>query len=330
MDVSVDHPEEFDRDMFDDRNPVQASIPSVATYLGADASQTEYINPVKTIGDLSTLMANEGGKSSQNSASQQRDRGRDVKRSARELPSRKKSPEQPYRHVRQSAKVEKKKSKKWKSKTADSSKLSSELNRLLVGDDTTAGTSLGESPTAYKVQHPLRAALHNLPGFAFDDELDSIIFGKHRRVSFGLAELMEEGGRDAIKVWLEEFLLLAFQTMETIVARYPRYNDLDEVPMGFVFLVREMESATEKSPAYPTFSRARRVMERRIRQSYDLRRLIDWVLDARRRFLESKPKPMPGFGVFGQMVLEEGTELEKQLWAVVDAKTSGTARYTLF
>ncbi|KAK1637690.1 hypothetical protein BDP81DRAFT_295480, partial [Colletotrichum phormii] len=220
--------------------------------------------------------------------------------------------------------VEKQKSKRWKSKTTDS-RLSSELDRLLMGDDASESTSYGESPTAYKVQHPLRAALQSLPGFAFGDELDSVIFGKHRRVSCGLADIMEQGGRDAIKVWLEEFLLLAFQTMENIVARHPQFNDMDDVPMGFVILAREMESTSDKSPASRTFSRARRTMERRLRQSYDLRRLIEWVIDARQQFLESKPKPMPGFGVFGQAVVEEGTELEKRLWAAVDARTTGTA-----
>ncbi|KAK1657904.1 hypothetical protein BDP55DRAFT_520527, partial [Colletotrichum godetiae] len=219
--------------------------------------------------------------------------------------------------------VEKQKSKRWKSKTTDS-RLSSELDRLLVGDDASESTSYGESPIAYKVQHPLRAALQSLPGFAFGEELDSVIFGKHRRVLFGLADIMEQSGRDAIKVWLEEFLLLAFQTIENIVARHPQFNDMDDVPMGFVILAREMESTSDKSPASRTFSRARRTMERRLRQSYDLRRLIEWVIDARQQFLESKPKPMPGFGVFGQAVVEEGTELEKRLWAAVDAQTTGT------
>ncbi|KAK7452579.1 hypothetical protein Landi51_04467 [Colletotrichum acutatum] len=253
---------------------------------------------------------------------------RDVKRGTRGLPSRKPSPAQHYRLVKTSAKVEKQKSRRWKSKTADS-RLSSELDRLLVGDDTSDGSFFGESPTAYKVQHPLRAALQSLPGFSFDDELDSVTFGKHRRVAFGLADIMEQGGRDAVKVWLEEFLLLAFQTMKNIVARHPQSNDMEDVPMGFVMLAREMESTTDKSPTSRSFSRARRTMERRLRQSYDLRRLIDWVLDARRKFLESKPKPMPGFGIFGQAAVEEGTELEKKLWAAIDAQTTYSEKHAL-
>ncbi|KAK1710569.1 uncharacterized protein BDZ83DRAFT_591352 [Colletotrichum acutatum] len=253
---------------------------------------------------------------------------RDIKRGTRGLPSRKPSPAQHYRLVKISAKVEKQKSRRWKSKTADS-RLSSELDRLLVGDDTSDGSFFGESPTAYKVQHPLRAALQSLPGFSFDDELDSVTFGKHRRVAFGLADIMEQGGRDAVKVWLEEFLLLAFQTMKNIVARHPQSNDMEDVPMGFVILAREMESTTDKSPTSISFSRARRTMERRLRQSYDLRRLIDWVLDARRKFLESKPKPMPGFGIFGQAAVEEGTELEKKLWAAIDAQTTYSEKYAL-
>ncbi|KXH49852.1 hypothetical protein CSIM01_03989 [Colletotrichum simmondsii] len=323
MDASTGHSRDFEMDMGNTQNPVHSGVPPVASHprVGLAAPESVYTAPVSAIGDNSTVNLTQDGTTQQKIM-------RDIMRGARGLPSRKPSPTQHYRHVKTSAKVEKQKSRRWKSKTADS-RLSSELDRLLVGDDTPEGFSFGESPTAYKVQHPLRAALQSLPGFTFDDELDSVIFGKHRRVSFGLADIMEQGGRDAVKIWLEEFLLLAFQTMENIVARHPQSNDMDDVPMGFVILAREMESTTDKSPASRSFSRARRTMERRLRQSYDLRRLIDWVLDARRKFLGSKPKPMPGFGIFGHAALEEGTELEKKLWATIDAQTTDAARYPL-
>ncbi|KAK1539043.1 uncharacterized protein CCOS01_00357 [Colletotrichum costaricense] len=321
MNASTGHSRDFEMDMGNTQNPVHSAVPPVASHpsVGLAALESIYMAPVSVIEGASTGDLIRDGSTQQNIT-------RDIRRGARGLPSRKPSPAQHYRHVKTSAKVEKQKSRRWKSKTADS-RLSSELDRLLVGEDTSEGSFFGVSPTAYKVQHPLRAALQGLPGFSFDDELDSVTFGKHRRVLFGLAEIMEQGGRDAIKVWLEEFLLLAFQTMENIVARHPQSNDMDDVPMGFVILAREMESTTDKSPASRSFSRARRTMERRLRQSYDLRKLIDWVLDARRKFLESKPKPMPGFGIFGQAAVEEGTELEKKLWATVDAQTTGAARY---
>ncbi|KAF4779911.1 hypothetical protein HER10_EVM0007720 [Colletotrichum scovillei] len=321
MEVSAGGPRDFEVEMGNTQNPVHFGVPPVASHprVGLSAPESAYMAPVSVIGDASTSNLIQDPTTHQKIT-------RDTKRGARGLPSRKPSPAQHYRHVKTSAKVEKQKSRRWKSKTADS-RLSSELDRLLVGDDTSEGSFFGESPTAYKVQHPLRAALQSLPGFSFDDELDSVTFGKHRRVLFGLAEIMEQGGRDTIKVWLEEFLLLAFQTMEKIVARHPQSNDMDDVPMGFIILAREMESTTDKSPASRSFSRARRTMERRLRQSYDLRRLIDWVVDARRKFLGSKPKPMPGLGIFGQAAVEEGTELEKRLWAAIDAQTTDAARY---
>ncbi|EXF81423.1 hypothetical protein CFIO01_01085 [Colletotrichum fioriniae PJ7] len=323
MDVPTGDPRDFEMDLGNTQDPVHSGVPADASHprVGLAAPESVYMVPASVIGGASTVTLTQDG------MLQQIQGTRDIKRGARGLPSRKPSPAQHYRHVKTSAKVEKQKSRRWKNKTADS-RLSSELDRLLVGDDNPEDPSSGQSPIAYKVQHPLRAALQSLPGFTFDDELDSVIFGKHRRVSFGLADIMEQGGRDAVKVWLEEFLLLAFQTIENIVARHPQFNHMDDVPMGFVILAREMESTTDKSPASRSFSRVRRTMERRLRQSYDLRRLIDWVLDARRKFLGSKPKPMPGFGIFGQAAVEEGTELEKKLWAAIDAQMTDAARYT--
>ncbi|KAK2030063.1 hypothetical protein LX32DRAFT_638557 [Colletotrichum zoysiae] len=213
--------------------------------------------------------------------------------------------------------IQKKTSKKWKSRATDA-RLSIELDRLLVGDDASA-SSIQQSHAIYRIQHPLRAVLHSLPGFTYDTELDNVTFRKHKRVLFGIEGLMEEGGRDAAKDWLEGFLLLTFEKMTEVLKSYPRCKDLDDVPNGFLILARDVEMAVCKLPCQSAL-RPRRAMERRLCQSYDLGRLVDWTLRARRRFLESKPRIMPGFGTFGQVTAEKGTALEERLWAVVDAR----------
>ncbi|KAK1966898.1 hypothetical protein LY78DRAFT_746809 [Colletotrichum sublineola] len=218
--------------------------------------------------------------------------------------------------------IEKKTSKKWKSRATDS-RLSIELDRLLVGDDASR-TSIQQSHAIYRIQHPLRAVLHSLPGFTYDTELDSVTFRKHKRVLFGIEGLMEEGGRDAAKEWLEGFLLLTFETMNKVLESYPLSKELDDVPNGFLIMARDMEAAVCKLPCQSVL-RSRRAMERRLCQSYDLRRLVEWTLRARRRFLESKPKIMPGFGTFGQAAAEKGTALEERLWALVDARKTDSA-----
>ncbi|KAK1983968.1 hypothetical protein LZ30DRAFT_712774 [Colletotrichum cereale] len=218
--------------------------------------------------------------------------------------------------------IEKKTSKKWKSRATDS-KLSIELDRLLVGDDASA-TLIQQSHAIYRIQHPLRAVLHSLPGFTYDTELDNVTFRKHKRVLFGIEGLMEEGGRDAAKEWLEGFLLLTFETISTVLKSYPLCKELDDVPNGFLIMARDMETAVSKLPCQSAL-RPRRAMERRLCQSYDLRRLVEWTLRARQRFLESKPRGMPGFGAFGQVTAEKGTALEERLWAVVDVQKSGSA-----
>ncbi|KAK1572739.1 uncharacterized protein LY79DRAFT_569868 [Colletotrichum navitas] len=223
--------------------------------------------------------------------------------------------------------IEKKTSKKWKSRATES-KLSIELDRLLVGNDASA-TSIQQSHAIYRIQHPLRAVLHSLPGFTYDNELDNVTFRKHKRVLFGIEGLIEEGGRDAAKEWLEGFLLLTFETMTKILKSFPICKELDDVPNGFLILARDVEMAVCKLPCQSVM-RPRRAMERRLCQSYDLRRLVEWTLAARRRFLESKPRIMPGFGKFGQVVAEKGTALEEQLWAVVDARRTDTVNSNYF
>ncbi|KAK1998819.1 hypothetical protein LX36DRAFT_690484 [Colletotrichum falcatum] len=213
--------------------------------------------------------------------------------------------------------IQKKTSRKWKSRVTDS-RLSIELDRLLVGDDASA-TSIEQSRAIYRIQHPLRAVLHSLPGFIYDTELDNVTFRKHKRVLFGIEGLVEEGGRDAAKEWLEGFLLLTFETLNKVLESYPLCKELDDVPNGFLILARDVEMAVCKLPCQSGL-RPRRAMERRLCQSYDLRRLVEWTLTARRRFLESKPRIMPGFGTFGQITAEKGTALEERLWAVVDSR----------
>ncbi|KZL77333.1 inorganic pyrophosphatase [Colletotrichum tofieldiae] len=213
--------------------------------------------------------------------------------------------------------IEKKSSKKWKSRATDS-KLSIELDRLLVGDDASVA-STQQSHAIYRIQHPLRAVLHSLPGFTYDTELDNVTFRKHKRVLFGIEGLMEEGGRDAAKEWLEGFLLLTFETIGRVLGSYPLCRELDDIPNGFVIMAREVEAAISRLPSQSAI-RARRAMERRLCQSYDLRKLVDWTIRARQRFLESKPKIMPGFGAFGQVMIEKGTDLEERLWAAVDIR----------
>ncbi|GKT41098.1 uncharacterized protein ColSpa_01279 [Colletotrichum spaethianum] len=213
--------------------------------------------------------------------------------------------------------IGKKTSKKWKNRVNDS-KLSIELDRLLVGDDASAA-SIQQSHAIYRIQHPLRAVLHSIPGFTYDTELDNVTFRKHKRVLFGIEGLVEEGGRDAAKEWLEGFLVLAFETMLKVLKSYPLCRDLDDVPNGSVIVARDVEKAITKLPC-PSSLRARRAMERRLSQSYDLMKLVEWTIRARQRFLEQKPKIMPGFGVFGHVTTEEGTDLEKRLWAVVDTR----------
>ncbi|OHW98155.1 hypothetical protein CSPAE12_02937 [Colletotrichum incanum] len=213
--------------------------------------------------------------------------------------------------------IEKKTSKKWKSRATDS-KLSIELDRLLVGDGTSA-TSLQQSHAIYRIQHPLRAVLHSLPGFTYDTELDNVTFRKHKRVLFGIEGLIEEGGRDAAKEWLEGFLLLTFETIGKVLESYPMCGDLDDIPNGFVIMAREVEAAISRLPCQSAM-RARRAMERRLCQSHDLRKLVEWTIKARQRFLGSNPKTMPGLGAFGQVTAKKGTDLEERLWAVVDTR----------
>ncbi|KAK6218844.1 hypothetical protein QIS74_06053 [Colletotrichum tabaci] len=218
--------------------------------------------------------------------------------------------------------IEKSTAKNRKGKVADW-KLSVELDRLLVGDDTSAA-SAPHSRVLYCIQHPLRAVLHGIPGLTYDTELDSVSFRKHRRVLFGIERLTEEGGRDAAKEWLEGFLLLIFETMGKVMDNYPMCKDLDDVPNMFVTMAREMERVIGNLPYSPAL-RARRAMERRLCHSHDLRKLTEWTLEARQRFLESGPKVMPGFGVFGRITAQKGTELEEQLWAAIDTRNTGSS-----
>ncbi|KAJ0166421.1 hypothetical protein CTA2_7441 [Colletotrichum tanaceti] len=222
--------------------------------------------------------------------------------------------------------IEKSTARDRKGKVADW-KLSVELDRLLVGDDTAAG-SAPQSRVLNCIQHPLRAVLHGIPGLTYDTELDSVSFRKHRRVLFGIEKLTEEGGRDAAKEWLEGFLLLAFETMGKVMETHPMCKYLDDVPNMFVTVAREMERAIFKLPYSPAL-RARRAMERRLCLSHDLRKLTEWTLEARRRFLESGPKVMPGFGVFGRITAQKGTELEEQLWAAIDTRNTGSSNMRL-
>ncbi|TQN69501.1 hypothetical protein CSHISOI_05986 [Colletotrichum shisoi] len=217
--------------------------------------------------------------------------------------------------------IQKRAAKDRKGKVADW-KLSVELDRLLVGDDTSAA-STPQSRVLYCIQHPLRAVLHGIPGLTYDTELDSVSFRKHRRVLFGIERLTEEGGRNAAKEWIEGFLLLIFETMSKVMDNYPMCKDLDDVPNMFVTMAREMDSVISNLPYSPAL-RARRAMERRLCHSHDLRKLTEWTLEARERFLESGPKVMPGFGVFGRVTAQKGTELEEQLWAVIDTRNTGS------
>lgn len=250
---------------------------------------------------------------------QERQSAHEVRWGSRERASQAKSPATPSRVS--PGGIEKKRARKWKSRAADS-RLSSELDRLLVGGSAPAASAL-QSYAIYRVQHPLRAVLHSLPGFTFDTELDSVKFRKHQRVLFGVEGLMEEGGRDAAKEWLEGFLILTFETIATVLKAYPTCKELDDVPMGFVTMARDVETTINKMPYRPAL-KSRRAMERRLCQSYDMGKLVDWTMKARQRFLESKPKIIPGFGVFGQAIMEEGSELEKRLWAAVDARRNET------
>ncbi|TEA15900.1 hypothetical protein C8034_v001527 [Colletotrichum sidae] len=209
---------------------------------------------------------------------------------------------------------------------ATESKLSSELERLLVGDELPAGQT--QAPN--RMQHPLRAVLHNLPGFTFGSELDSVKFRKRQRVIVGIDTLMAEGGdergKDLAREWLEGFLLLTFETIANVLERYRMCKELDDVPLGFITMARDVETKINSLPDDPLSSpddpsfKSRRAMESRLCQSNNLQKLVEWTISARRRFLEHKPKSMPGFGTFVQAVQHEGSDLEKRLWAAVDAQ----------
>ncbi|KAL0943435.1 uncharacterized protein CTRU02_201322 [Colletotrichum truncatum] len=219
--------------------------------------------------------------------------------------------------------IEKRKSSGKRKTKATDARLSSELDRLLVGDGPSASPQQDRS--LHRIQHPLRAVLHSLPGFMFDEELDNIKFRKHQRVLVGVEGLMMDGGKDAAKEWLEKFLLLIFETKAEVLKRYPMCRELDDVPLGFITLAKDVETIINNLPYDPAL-KIRRTMERRLCQSYDMRRLVEWTIRARWRFLQSKPKIVPGFGAFGQKSSCEGTELEKRLWAAVDARGNNTAK----
>ncbi|OLN86845.1 hypothetical protein CCHL11_04529 [Colletotrichum chlorophyti] len=252
---------------------------------------------------------------------QERQAARDSRWVVRERANLSRTPVAPHAPRPSPGGIEKKRSKKWKTRVTDS-RLSSELDRLLVGEGAPAAST--EQPYAlYRVQHPLRAVLHSLPGFTFDTELDSVKFRKHQRVLFGVETLMEEGGRDAAKEWLEGFLLLTFQTMAEVVAHHPPFKHIEDIPLGFVTVARDMETAISELPHEPSL-RARRAMERRLCQSYDMTKLVEWTFKARKRFLSSAPKLVPGFGAFGQKNGDNASELEKSLWAAIDAQAKET------
>ncbi|KAF9877000.1 hypothetical protein CkaCkLH20_05266 [Colletotrichum karsti] len=245
-------------------------------------------------------------------ARQERQSAREMRWVARERANRSKSPV-PMTPMRASTGgIEKRKSTgKWKSKATDS-RLSSDLDRLLVGDSSASRALQGS-------QHPLRAILHSLPGFTYDTELDNVKFRKGQRVQLGIEDLMASGGRDVAKEWLEEFLLLTFEIKAKVLERYPMCRELDDVPLGYITMAKDVETFINKLP-YDRAFKVRRTMERRLCQPYDMRKLVEWTIRARCRFLETKPKMVPGFGPFGQMSKEEGTDLEKRLWAAVDAR----------
>ncbi|TDZ68374.1 hypothetical protein CTRI78_v002161 [Colletotrichum trifolii] len=209
---------------------------------------------------------------------------------------------------------------------ATESKLSSELERLLVGDDLPAGQTRAPN----RMQHPLRAVLHNLPGFTFGSELDSVKFCEPQRVIVGINTLMAEGGdergKDLAKEWLEGFLLLTFETIANVLERYRMCKELDDVPLGYITMASDVETKINSLPDDPLSSpddpsfKSRRAMESQLCQSNNLQKLVEWTISARRRFLQHKPKSMPGFGTFVQAVQHEGSDLEKRLWAAVDAQ----------
>lgn len=191
------------------------------------------------------------------------------------------------------------------------------------------------------LQHPLRRVLRSLPGFSYGPELDAVRFRNVNVVLAGVAALAPADGsgdlREA-KRWLARFLLLAFRTRADFLRMNPESGgDVDKVQGGYAVIGMQVREVVLKyhfghglRPRHaPWKSGPVEKMEVRCTNGTELRKIVHWTVEARRRFLEEVQQGraaamvVPGYGAFGgQQQVGAGEEpslSEKLLWEMIDA-----------